>query len=55
MEKYWVMTLQFGEVHLNQIDPDNTEEQKAFKAAALSVACLLNLEFEVGAIEKVGV
>ena len=31
-----------AEVHLNQIDPENFEEQKkAFKAAALSVACLL--------------
>ena len=30
-----------AEVHLNQIDPGNFEEQKkAFKAAALSVACL---------------
>ena len=37
-----------AEVHLNQIDPENFEEQKkAFKAAALSVACLLNHEFEV--------
>ncbi len=37
-----------AEVHLNQIDPENIEEQKkAFKAAALSVACLLNHEFEV--------
>ncbi len=36
-----------AEVHLNQIDPGNFEEQKkAFKAAALSVACLLNHEFE---------
>ena len=37
-----------AEVHLNQINPDDFEEQrKAFKSAALSVACLLNHEFEV--------
>ena len=37
-----------AEIHLNQIDPANKEEQKeAFKAAALSVACLLNHRFEV--------
>tara|TARA_Y100001968_G_scaffold292692_1_gene298087 strand:+ start:14172 stop:16514 length:2343 start_codon:yes stop_codon:yes gene_type:complete len=37
-----------AEVHLNQIDPLDKEEQKnAFKAAALSVACLLNHDFEV--------
>ena len=37
-----------AEVHLNQIDPNDFEEQeKAFKSAALSVACLLNHEFEV--------
>ena len=37
-----------AEVHLNQIDPNNFEEQeKAFKSAALSVACLLNHKFEV--------
>ncbi|MBO8204268.1 ribonucleoside-triphosphate reductase, adenosylcobalamin-dependent [Prochlorococcus marinus] len=42
-----------AEVHLNQIDPDNFEEQKkAFKAAALSVACLLNHEFEVERYRK---
>jgi len=37
-----------AEVHLNQISPDDYEEQKnAFKSAALSVACLLNHDFEV--------
>ncbi|MBO8239780.1 ribonucleoside-triphosphate reductase, adenosylcobalamin-dependent [Prochlorococcus marinus XMU1412] len=42
-----------AEVHLNQIDPGNFEEQKkAFKAAALSVACLLNHEFEVERYRK---
>ncbi|MDC3119194.1 ribonucleoside-triphosphate reductase, adenosylcobalamin-dependent [Prochlorococcus sp. AH-716-K03] len=42
-----------AEVHLNQIDPENIEEQKkAFKAAALSVACLLNHEFEVERYRK---
>ncbi len=42
-----------AEVHLNQIDPGNFEEQKkAFKAAALSVACLLNHEFEVDRYRK---
>ncbi len=42
-----------AEVHLNQIDPKNIEEQKkAFKAAALSVACLLNHEFEVERYRK---
>ncbi len=42
-----------AEVHLNQIDPENYEEQKkAFKAAALSVACLLNHEFEVKRYRK---
>ena len=42
-----------AEVHLNQIDPNNFEEQKkAFKAAALSVACLLNHEFEVERYRK---
>lgn len=35
-----------AEVHLNQLDPNNLEEQaKAFKAAALSVAALLNHRF----------
>ncbi|XHX79925.1 MAG: ribonucleoside-triphosphate reductase, adenosylcobalamin-dependent [Stenomitos frigidus ULC029] len=35
-----------AEVHLNQLDPTNLEEQaKAFKAAALSVAALLNHRF----------
>ncbi|MBO8206121.1 ribonucleoside-triphosphate reductase, adenosylcobalamin-dependent [Prochlorococcus marinus XMU1406] len=42
-----------AEVHLNQIDPGNFEDQKkAFKAAALSVACLLNHEFEVERYRK---
>tara|TARA_Y100001970_G_scaffold293002_1_gene437110 strand:- start:644 stop:2977 length:2334 start_codon:yes stop_codon:yes gene_type:complete len=42
-----------AEVHLNQISPDDIEEQrKAFKAAALSVACLLNHEFEVERYRK---
>nr|WP_320675489.1 ribonucleoside-triphosphate reductase, adenosylcobalamin-dependent [Prochlorococcus sp. MIT 1341] len=37
-----------AEVHLNQIDPSDKEGQAdAFKAAALSVACLLNHRFEV--------
>ncbi len=37
-----------AEVHLNQIDPSDKQEQdNAFKAAALSVACLLNHRFEV--------
>ena len=35
-----------AEVHLNQLDPNNLDEQaKAFKAAALSVAALLNHRF----------
>ena len=42
-----------AEVHLNQINPENFNEQrKAFKAAALSVACLLNHEFEVERYRK---
>ena len=42
-----------AEVHLNQINPNDIEEQnKAFKAAALSVACLLNHEFEVERYRK---
>ncbi len=42
-----------AEVHLNQLDPGDFEEQKkAFKAAALSVACLLNHEFEVERYRK---
>ncbi len=42
-----------AEVHLNQIDPENfVEQKKAFKAAALSVACLLNHEFEVERYRK---
>ena len=37
-----------AEVHLNQIDPSDDEAQRdAFRAGALSVACLLNHEFEV--------
>ncbi|HJN34719.1 MAG TPA: ribonucleoside-triphosphate reductase, adenosylcobalamin-dependent, partial [Prochlorococcus sp.] len=37
-----------AEIHLNQIDPSDEEGQAdAFKAAALSVACLLNHRFEV--------
>ncbi len=37
-----------AEVHLNQINPCDKEGQaNAFKAAALSVACLLNHRFEV--------
>ena len=35
-----------GEIHLNQIDPDDSKEQEeAFTAAALSVASLLNHKF----------
>tara|TARA_Y100001968_G_scaffold333907_1_gene400893 strand:- start:16781 stop:19159 length:2379 start_codon:yes stop_codon:yes gene_type:complete len=42
-----------AEVHLNQIDPSDLEGQKeAFKAAALSVACLLNHRFEVERYRK---
>ncbi len=37
-----------AEVHLNQIDPSDEEgQEQAFKAAALSVTCLLNHRFEV--------
>ncbi|MED5164527.1 MAG: ribonucleoside-triphosphate reductase, adenosylcobalamin-dependent, partial [Cyanobacteriota bacterium] len=37
-----------AEIHLNQIDPcDEKGQTEAFKAAALSVACLLNHRFEV--------
>ncbi len=37
-----------AEVHLNQIDPEDKQSQEdAFKAAGLSVACLLNHRFEV--------
>ena len=37
-----------AEIHLNQIDPSDEEGQAdAFRAAALSVACLLNHRFEV--------
>ncbi len=37
-----------AEVHLNQIDPsDDQGQENAFKAAAISVACLLNHRFEV--------
>ncbi len=36
-----------AEVHLNQIDPDSYKEQEeAFKAAAISVAALLNHKFQ---------
>ncbi|BEV36303.1 ribonucleoside-triphosphate reductase, adenosylcobalamin-dependent [Synechococcus sp. M16CYN] len=37
-----------AEVHLNRIDPDDNQGQAdAFRAGALSVACLLNHRFEV--------
>ena len=37
-----------AEIHLNQIDPNDLQAQEdAFKAGALSVACLLNHRFEV--------
>ena len=37
-----------AEVHLNRLDPDDLEGQRdAFRAAGLSVACLLNHRFEV--------
>ena len=37
-----------AEVHLNQIDPKDEDSQRdAFRAGALSVACLLNHNFEV--------
>ena len=37
-----------AEVHLNRLDPDDLEgQQDAFRAAGLSVACLLNHRFEV--------
>ena len=37
-----------AEVHLNRIDPhDERDQENAFRAAALSVACLLNHRFEV--------
>ena len=37
-----------AEIHLNQIDPNDEQAQEdAFKAGALSVACLLNHRFEV--------
>ncbi len=36
-----------SEVHLNQLDPNNSEEQEeAFKAGAISVAALLNHKFQ---------
>tara|TARA_Y100001970_G_scaffold294298_1_gene450040 strand:+ start:10062 stop:12395 length:2334 start_codon:yes stop_codon:yes gene_type:complete len=42
-----------SEVHLNQISPDDIDGQKkAFKAAALSVACLLNHRFEIERYRK---
>jgi ribonucleotide reductase class II len=46
--KSWVPDFHcnLAEVHLNQLDPNNLDEQaKAFKAAALSVAALLNHRF----------
>jgi len=37
-----------AEVHLNRLDPhDEQDQEDAFRAAALSVACLLNHRFEV--------
>jgi ribonucleotide reductase class II len=37
-----------AEIHLNQIDPhDELAQEEAFRAGALSVACLLNHRFEV--------
>ncbi len=37
-----------AEVHLNRMDPhDDRDQEDAFRAAALSVACLLNHRFEV--------
>jgi ribonucleotide reductase class II len=37
-----------AEVHLNRMDPhDEQDQEDAFRAAALSVACLLNHRFEV--------
>ena len=37
-----------AEIHLNQIDPrDELGQEEAFRAAAISVACLLNHRFEV--------
>ncbi|MFM8604693.1 MAG: ribonucleoside-triphosphate reductase, adenosylcobalamin-dependent, partial [Cyanobium sp.] len=37
-----------AEIHLNQIDPaDEQAQEDAFRAAAISVACLLNHRFEV--------
>ncbi|WP_269623071.1 ribonucleoside-triphosphate reductase, adenosylcobalamin-dependent [Prochlorococcus marinus] len=42
-----------AEVHLNQINPSDKEGQtNAFKAAALSVACLLNHRFEIDRYRK---
>jgi len=42
-----------AEIHLNQIDPlDINQQEDAFKAAALSVACLLNHRFEVERYRK---
>jgi len=42
-----------AEIHLNQIDPlDIKQQEDAFKAAALSVACLLNHRFEVERYRK---
>ncbi len=42
-----------AEIHLNQIDPsDEIGQLEAFKAGALSVACLLNHRFEVERYRK---
>ncbi len=42
-----------AEIHLNQIDPlDINQQEDAFKAAALSVACLLNHRFEIERYRK---
>ncbi len=42
-----------AEIHLNQIDPlDINQQEDAFKAAAFSVACLLNHRFEVERYRK---
>ena len=36
-----------SEIHLNMLDPkDEVSIKRAFKAGAISVACLLNHEFE---------
>ena len=42
-----------AEIHLNQIDPnDEVDQQDAFRAGALSVACLLNHNFAVDRYRK---